>query len=339
MKREWIQDKLGLKKYEDDPAQIGLKGLFKRCMVFAAVLVSPLLSAETLLTNLLSYSKTECVDALENASTADLWDIYLEKQADLYFKAESEWLASNGWWSQAKMVLDIGSGNGAYTARLSQRFPEKVFAGMEKSTTHVENAVTRTSSDDLAFWVGDAEEFAPSLEESQDAILFRLTLQHLNDPIGALYHAYRYLHSKGHVVIVESFDTIHECVPPISTVQDATRLAAKAQENGGKGNRTISYELLKSISSGPDELGDLFEVVYSSLDIKGEVLHDPIRLEGDDDREKLSDHALLFLTLFQRTYGIPVDLEKAFDEILTFREDEGAWVRPGLHLLVLRKKS
>jgi hypothetical protein len=44
------------------------------------------------------------------------------------------------------------------------------------------------------------------------------------------------------------------------------------------------------------------------------------------------------LTLLSHTYQIPVTLDKACDELKSYLEDENAWIIPGMHFLVLKRK-
>lgn len=85
-------------------------------------------------------------------------------------------------------------------------------------------------------------------------------------------------------------------------------------------------------------LADLYEVAFTSLDAQGEILVEWTRLQGEDQRKRNFTHALLFLTLLQRTFQIPVDFSLAYDQLQAYLADETAWNTPGSHLLVLHRK-
>ncbi len=309
-----------------------------KCLFGFVILFSTILGASEKLDNLLEYDKITCLEKLEKASDAQLWDVFLEGQANLFFESESLWLAKNSWWDSTQKILEIGSGNGAFLHKLSKDFPIKTFQGIEKLSEFVEKANMQYATDDLIFYEGDAEIYDARLEESVDIVLFRLTLQHLGNPTEALKNAAAYLKPNGYVVIIDSFDKAHKNSPPISAIDEAILLASEAQKSRSIGNRKISFELLQSINSGETELCNLYEVDFSSVDTQGNVICDTIRFEGSVNRLRYFNHTLLLLTLFQRTYHIPVNLDKAHDELQAYIRDENAWSCPGVHFLVLKKK-
>ncbi|MCH9614550.1 MAG: hypothetical protein SP1CHLAM54_14890 [Chlamydiia bacterium] len=300
------------------------------------VISSSLFGASNALENLIKYDKHNCLEKLENASDAELWNVFLKGQADLFFSSEALWLGQNTYWNIAKRILEIGSGNGAYLHRLAQHFPDKMFHGIELLPASIEKANDFYATDTLTFQEGDAEICDISLEGTANIVLFRLTLQHLNDPVKALLNAATYLEPDGHVVIIESFDKAHKNSPPLPAVDEALRLALKAQT---KGNRKVSFELFQAMYSDASELSKVYEIEFSNLDLEGQLTHSTTIFEGDINRIRYYNHALLFLTLLQRTYGISIDLSKLYDDLQVYVRDENAWSMPGTHFLVLKKKS
>lgn len=289
------------------------------------------------LDNLLKYDKNTCLKKLKKASNTQIWDVFLKGQANLFFKSESSWFAKQLWWKHSKNVLEIGSGNGSFLHLLSREFPEKIFYGLEKLSGYVEKAKAQYAADNLTFQEGNAEIKDRNLTESTDIVLFRVTLQYLEDPIKALKNASNYLVSNGHVVIIESFDKAHKDFPPMSAIDEAMLLAYK-QKSRVKGNRLVSFELLQAINSGVTDLGNIYEIAFSNIDIQGNVNFETTRFEGAVDRLRYFNHILLLLTIFQRVFHIPVNLDKAYDELQIYLLNENAWTRPGVHFLVLKKK-
>ncbi len=307
-----------------------MKGL----TALACCLAIPCLEAHVSLKNLIPYDKVTCLERLEQAEDAELWDVFLEGQTQLFSGSELRWIASQAWWQQSSRILEIGSGNGAYLSKLSLEFPEKRFQGIEKQSQFVTQSNALYAKDNVAFQEGDAEIFDPQLSHSADVVLFRLTLQHLQDATTALKIAARYLSSHGHVLIIDSCDMAKRTSHPIVAIDEALLLVAEAQRSKGKGNRRITLELLQDC-----EVLKLYEVAFSNLDIVGNILCDITRIEGERDRKLYFNHNLLFLTLLHRTYQIPVDLNKAYDELQDYLKDESAWTSPGVHYLVLRRKQ
>lgn len=54
----------------------------------------------------------------------------------------------------ARTVLDLGSGNGVYLQKLADRFPEKIYLGIEKQSDLVEKSL---EAGQLSFKVGNVE--------------------------------------------------------------------------------------------------------------------------------------------------------------------------------------
>lgn len=287
------------------------------------------------LTNLRNYKKAECLQLLEKASEAELWDALLEGQAQLCFDAECQWIAKEKWWGSVQNVLEIGCGNGAFLAKLADQFPTKSFRGIEKLASSLDVAKKRNSRQNIHFQQGDAEIFDPSLVNSADVMIFRLVLQHLSDPLLALKNSSQYLTSDGYVLIIDAYDQASRNSHPITAIEEALKLAAEYQRTHKTGgNRRISLDLLKLLEDDQN-----FQVVFSNLDADGHILHEIMRHEGKRARQLYFNNGLLFLTLVHRTYKVPVNVDKAYDELNSFLEDEQAWSSMGMHFLVLKKRG
>lgn len=306
---------------------------------FDSVTTSPkILGAIEGLDNLLKYDKNTCLEKLEIASDTQMWDVLLKGQANLFFNSESSWLAKQLWWEHSKNILEIGSGNGSFLHLLSNDFQEKIFCGVEKLSEYVEKANAQYAADNLTFQKGDAGIYDRSLEESADIVFFRVTLQHLENSNKALKNASDYLVPNGHVVIIESFDKAHKDSPSMSAIDEAMLLAYE-QKSRGYGNRIVSFELLQAMNSGITDLVNTYEIAFSNIDIHGNIIFETTRFEGNIARLRYFNHILLLLTMFQRIFHIPVNLDKAYDELQVYLRDENAWTRPGVHFLVLKKKE
>lgn len=293
---------------------------------------------EISLKTLIKYDKATCLERLEKATNEELWDAFLEGQAELFFEPELHWIAKQHWLDCVNQILEIGSGNGAYLSKFASLFPEKTYHGIEKLSLSVKQAKERYAKDGIDFDVGDAEIFNEQLINSADALLFRLTLQHLKKPLVALQNAWHYLSFQGYIVIIDSCDSARKTSHPIFTIDQALELVAESQLKSGIGNRKITLEILQSLENQGSELNHLYELVTSNIDASGRLLQETFRLEGEESRKKYVNHNLLFSTLLHRTYQIPVEIEKAYDELIEYLGDENAWTVLGMHYLVLKKK-
>ena len=296
------------------------------------------LNGNARLDNLMEYDKHECAEILQNAEFSNLWDCFLKGQTDLFFDHEIKLHLSTDCWVNAKKVLEIGSGNGYFIHKLSKVFHDKSYAGIEKDCELVKQSKNEFDRKGLKFRTADAEIKIEEYNNNFDIILFRLTLQHLNNPKLALEHAHGYLKEDGYVIIIEAYDPCRIGSHEISSVQEATSQLKVQNQLHNKGNRQISLEILEEVQQQNSVLGNLFEVYRTSLDTQGNRLETGIRFESSEDRKRLFNHGLLFLNILNRRCGIPIDFEKAYEELEVFLTDESSWLSPGAHYLILKKK-
>lgn len=311
----------------------------KKVFTIVCLFVLSCAEATVSLSNLIETDKATCLEELEKATEAQLWDVFLEGQSGLFFDSEFAWISKGSWWQEAKNILEIGSGNGAYLYKLSQQFQDKEYKGIEVLSQSVKDANERYVWPHLTFQEGDAEVFDNTLVSSSDIIMFRFTLQHLNDSCAALENAAQYLSPNGYVVIIESYDKAKSSSHPVCAIDEALELVAEIQKNSGKGNRKITLELLQMIENKQSPLSEFYEFVSSNLDINGNVIGECVRFQGEKSRILYFNHSLLFLALVHRTYHVPVDLNRAYDELQDYVNDSNAWSSPGMHFLVLKKKK
>lgn len=295
------------------------------------------LKAETHLDHLVEYDKQTCVEILQAADLPELWNYFLKGQANLYFSQEAEWLSQEDCWTRAQNILELGSGNGAYLSRLSEVFKEKTFLGVEKQASFVEQSNSQFGRSGLTFIEGDAELAYEQYNNQFDAVLYRLTLQHLKNPKLSLKLAYQYLKKDGYVFIIDSYDPAKISSHEIHVFEEASRQHNERNRASLKGNRRITIEILEDLQNRNGSLSNLYEVVHTSLDVQGNRLEKGIRFESEQDRKRYFNHALLFLSILKKGYEVPVDLSEAYSELQVYLEDEESWICPGMHLLILKK--
>lgn len=295
------------------------------------------LGAEMHLDKLIEYDQYTCAEVLQKADLSDLWNSFLMGQADLYFSQEAEHLSNEKGWIMSQNILELGSGNGAYLYRLSEVFKDKKYLGVEKQYSLVTQSNAQYSRNGLSFAEGDAEQENEQFNNQFDAILFRLSLQHLQNPKFALQLAYQYLKKDGYIIIIDSYDPAKKSSHEIPSMEDASRQHNERNRTTLKGNRRITIEILEDLQNKSCPLSNLYEVARTSLDTQGNRLEKGIRFESEQDRKRYFNHALLFLGLLSKGYGISVNFSKAYEELQVFLKDENAWICPGMHFLVLKK--
>ncbi len=310
---------------------------FFKILCFFSQFTSLGLRAEDHLDRLAEYDQRACTEVLQKADLAELWNYFLKGQANLYIEQEVEWLSQKDGWAKAQNILELGSGNGAYLSQLSETFKDKVFLGVEKQASYVEQSKAQFGRSGLAFIEGDAESNNEQYYNQFDAVLYRLTLQHLKNPKLSLELAHQYLKKDGYVFIIDSYDPAKISSHEIHSFEKACRQHNERNRATLKGNRRITIEILEDLQNKNSILSNLYEVAHTSLDVQGNRLEKGIRFESEQDRKRYFNHALLFLSILKKGYEVPVDMSEVYSELLVFLEDEKSWICPGVHLLILKK--
>lgn len=294
------------------------------------------LGASMKLERLYEFDKETAVQMLESATLQELWDAFLVVQTDLFFSQEAAQLANQKFWQDANDVLELGSGNGAYLNQISHHFHDKKYFGIEKQTLPALQSEKNFGGPHLQFREGNAEIFYGDLRGMFDVVICRLVLQHMDNPRIALAHAYEYLKENGRIVIMDAYDAASRTSHRLPSKEEAVRLHNEKNKTDKKGNRFITLELLKELNSGA--IGDLFEVEFSNLSDQGEVLSQVVKFQGLHDRELSFSAFLMYLAILQKGWDIPVDYSQGYDECKAMLDDESAWICPGVHYMILKKK-
>lgn len=308
-------------------------------MKWMFVLLFPLaaLMGDVRLDRLADSDSKACQEALSNAELSELWNVFLKGQAYLYFDKEQDLFQSSSGWQEAKEVLELGSGNGAYLRQLADVFEKKRYVGIEWQAPLVAQSSSQFGREGVEFTIGNAEE-NQNLSGQFDAVLYRMTLQHLKNPRRSLELSHGYLREGGRVYILDSYDPAKSSSHEIVTHTEASRLHNEKNKATQKGNRRITIEILAELEKGEGPLKDLFEVERTTLDAMGNRLEKGIRFESKEEMRRYFNHAMLFLAILKKGYEIPVDLAQAHEEMQVFLNDEPAWMSPGIHFMVLKKK-
>jgi len=296
-----------------------------------------LAQAEAHLDRLFEYDQQACVETLQAAELPDLWNDFLRGQAYLYFNQDVKWLSQKEWWTGAQNILELGSGNGVYLSLLSGEFKDKTFLGVENQPLLVQQANAQLGGPSLAFTEGDAQVDYEQYKNRFDICLYRLTLQHLKNPRSSLELAHQYLKQDGYVWIIDSYDPARIGSHKIRALEEASRQLNERNRATSKGNRRITIEILEELQNKTGPLSNLYEVVYTSLDVQGNRLEKGICFESTEDLKRYFNQNLLWLSIVNKSYGVPVDLSEAHTELQIYFKDEGFWICPGIHYLVLKK--
>lgn len=133
--------------------------------------------------------------------TADNWHNLLNLQTKMFLPHEIRFLLNSSIWLDAKSVLDIGCGNGAYISQISNYFPEKSYTGIDISPELIEIAQTQHTKNNVQFLHKNLQEFKP--DQQFDLIIMRLIVQHLSDFATVLSMTSKLLKPGGALLIIE----------------------------------------------------------------------------------------------------------------------------------------
>ncbi|WP_034216577.1 class I SAM-dependent methyltransferase [Actinoplanes subtropicus] len=130
-------------------------------------------------------------------------------------------------------VLDLGSGAGN-VARLAAEFvgPRGLVVGVERDPAAVELARRRTDAPNIEFRVGDVQTL-DGIDHGFDAVIGRLVLMYLPDPVAALRQAASKLHPGGLICVHEADLAYLPATPPTPLWAEAHGYFLAALEKAG----------------------------------------------------------------------------------------------------------
>ena len=140
-----------------------------------------------------------------------IWNELQILQVDFAFRQELALFHRSSSWIASKHALDAGCGNGYYLGELVKYFPGKVITGVDFSDDLINSANSKIKTEGLNFIKSDYFD----IDGLYDAVIMRLFLQHLQNPIEALEKAYSMMNKNGCVLIVDSIDAHRFYYPDI----------------------------------------------------------------------------------------------------------------------------
>jgi SAM-dependent methyltransferase len=119
-------------------------------------------------------------------------------------------------------VLDLGSGAGNVTRLVAELVgPRGAVVGVERDPAAVELARRRTEAANIEFRVGDVQTL-DGIEDGFDAVVGRLVLMYLTDPVGALLRAAERVRPGGLICMHEA-DLAYEWTSPATPLWTEVR--------------------------------------------------------------------------------------------------------------------
>lgn len=112
----------------------------------------------------------------QDTNLFQIWDEIQCVQANFCFAQEiSAYYMSESWIKTAKNILDVGTGNGYFLKRISERFPDKSYTGIDTSKEFIERAKRDCGNSNISY----RKQNFFDVECQFDFIIMRLFWQHL----------------------------------------------------------------------------------------------------------------------------------------------------------------
>ncbi len=180
--------------------------------------------------------------------SAAAWDDLLTRQVDLFAEYETEALRGIDAIRTARSVLDVGCGNGAYIARLQERYPEKDYVGMDVSPAFVEMANRRHGRPGLHFMEGD---FLGAADlPASDLLILRFVVQYLESVVSVLHRSAEAFDRGGTIIVIEP-DMARSVVRPSMPMFVGMLSAFEARQEAAGRLRTRLDELTRAAELEP----------------------------------------------------------------------------------------
>lgn len=286
--------------------------------------------------------KEEVLRILESTPIQIQWDAILSLETKLYFQLEISYIQKNfNCWENAHTVLDIGCGNGDFTAQLAGTFPDKNFVGIDENQRHIEAARKQHALANLSFECADSHVLEKGFVHRYDIVFMRLVLQHLRDKDLVLRNIYNYLKPKGRVLIIESVDYLRHSSMSSNTIDELFK-KINSHFTDNRIDRTASLSLMKKILSKQSNMHKLFKIEKSNISPQGESDYESEK-ELHLNLNRKNKHLLFaqklgFFSICKKEYSLDVDLSEVYDLYKGFVDDEEAYDYLGVHFLCLGTK-
>ncbi|MFH1264051.1 MAG: methyltransferase domain-containing protein [Pseudomonadota bacterium] len=265
-----------------------------------------------------SESPARHLDVLKHARTEEIYEVVLEIQMAGTWKELQKFLSRDADWKSAKTVVDFGCGPGHLIERLCSVFPEKTYAGVDRSPELLVAAAERLGSfSNCALHQQDVYDFSGG---PFSYAIARALLQHLDDHDRFLETARRVLERGGVLHVLDALDEYWREDPPAPVMN---RLRESLGSKQGQGNqRKVEERLVDSASNHG------FSVV--------KIEHLRTLFTTPAEVEMYVRHAFLGHVVGARLFKLPCDLKQVLFELLEWARLPNARAEWGLGRTLLR---
>jgi SAM-dependent methyltransferase len=226
-----------------------------------------------------------------------IWDDLQRWQTDFCFPLELPTYYTSQSWLNANSVLDIGTGNGYYLARLMEKFPDKKYSGIDSSVEFIEIARREHRNKPAFFDCANLFEWTGQY----DFVLMRLLLQHVPNIHEALDHAASLTGVGGSALIIDAWDAVRYFSPELPEFTAFFQAFRRHEVERGR-NRDAAANIEQAVQNHPQWV----------VGAKSQILI-PSSIPGNRE-------------LFRKTYRRVIDmLERAGEMKYDFDSVRRAW--------------
>lgn len=255
-----------------------------------------------------------------NKSVLRIWDEIQRVQTDFCFAQEiSAYYMSDDWVNNARLILDVGTGNGYFLSLLQKHFPDKDYTGIDFSKELIDIAKSNICSPNIHL---NAQDYF-SITGVYDFVIMRLFWQHL--PSISLTDALNKLAEitkpGSCVLICDAYDESRLFVPDLPEFKKVITAYTHHQTTLQR-NRNITATLLDWVQSTTMwQVGCNIPLIL------------PSSIPGNLDRYKRIYE--LWIELFECLGELSIDFTPAKEELACWMKKERAYTQAGLRVIRL----
>lgn len=250
------------------------------------------------------------------------WDVLLDIQTDLLFPFELQFFLGSEVWNNAEQVLDVGCGNGYYLTKLHTYFSDKKYTGIDKSGELIRLAKANALQGNIEFQCSDFFDYKS--DKLFDAVLLRLTVQHMNGLEQMLSDAHRMTSGNSSMIIIEPDPGRAKNFPPTPLFWDTLDKIENASAQLNKNRGSI------------DQLGhNLRQAAGWELRGEEQVI---VPQTGPFTNSSLLQMFLLWIDIFETSNAFQYDFDSVREELSTWARKETSYSQLALRIYLLEKK-
>ena len=173
-----------------------------------------------------------------------IWDQMQRLQTDFCIAQELSFYHTSPQWSDARTVLDIGTGNGYYLGKIAARFPDKIYHGIDSSAELIAIADREAARGNVSF----SHHSLFEVTETYDFVLMRLLLQHVDDVQAVLEHVAGLINPGGSALIIDAHDPLRRFHPDLPEFTKFFTAYTENERNEGR-DRRVAWRIEQALAA------------------------------------------------------------------------------------------